>query len=346
MRQSTEKRARPAILFPIFAACALAGLLPLRIWQELTRTDPKTGFWGQQSPTTGVWEILRFNESRSILLLYLGLAALILVPLLAGFALRKRSVLDFGRRPRKLEGTAALLLGAAMVVDAVAALRFAIDVYLAVKEGRFLSGMEPVTRELTFGVMLQYYTRTGTLAAVMQAFAGAAGAVFLLQFALLDWFPARKKDPSRLLALAPLVWTMCRVLRRFSRTISFVRVPDLLLDLLMLICLMIFFLAFAQLLSGIEGEGKEFRLPAAGIPAAVLCLCCFIPRVALYFKTGGSLPQDALIEWCDPAVALFIACCLGSRFLVCARTPAVAAPQKSTAAEESQEAETEKANAE
>jgi hypothetical protein len=46
-------------------------------------------------------------------------------------------------------------------------------------------------------------------------------------------------------------------------------------------------------------------LPAAGIPAAVLALVCLVPRLVTYGFMGRA-PQDALIEWCDPAMAAFV----------------------------------------
>lgn len=318
MRQFIKKCGGPAILFPLFALGALGTLLPLRVWQELERMDPKSGFWGQWSPVKETWDILQFSQSRSILALYIGLAGLIIVPALAGFALRGRCVLDLGRRPRKAESIASLLLGASMVVDAVAAFQFAAGVYIKLQQGEVLSGMEIAAYNPVFRDYMQYYVRTGTVAAVFETLAGAAGAIFFLQLALRDWFPKRAKEPGKLLALMPLAWVMCRVLRRFSRTISFVRVPDLLLDLLLLICLAIFFLAFAQLLSGINGEGKESRLLGAGMPAAILALLCFVPRAALRLRNEppGVFPEDALIEWCDLAIALFLAIFLGGRLFV------------------------------
>ncbi|MDR3313874.1 MAG: hypothetical protein LBS96_05385 [Oscillospiraceae bacterium] len=334
MRQFLKKCSGSAVLFPIFSIGALVGLLPLRIWQECLRTDPATGFWGLLDAQSGKWGILQFSESRSIPLLYAGLAVLIVFPALAGFALRKRSVLDLGRRPRKAESIAAILLGAAMVADAATAIRFAVKVYLSLKNGQPIAGMDYAVTSSTGGV-LQYYIRTGALAALLETFAGAAGAAFLLQLALQDWFPGRKKDPSHLLALAPLFWVICRILRRFARTISYVRVPDLLLDLLLLACLMIFFLAFAQLLSGIEGEGKASRLLGAGIPAAVLGLLCFVPRIVLRLRSGADpLPQDSLIEWCDPALTVFITIFLAGRFLSAAPQspePSAEEPKKLTA---------------
>jgi hypothetical protein len=328
VRQFFEKCKGFSILFPIFALGATAGLLPLRIWQELERIDPATGFWAQWSEAAQGWTNLHFSESRSIPLLYAGLVALLLFPLLAGIALRKRTVLDLGRRPRRAESIFALLVAATLIVDAAAALRFTADVAVGLREGQYLSGMEYAS-----GGALQYYIRTGTFAAAVESLAALGGAALFAQIAFLDWFPQRKKDPSRLLLLMPLLWVICRILRRFARTISYIRVPDLLLDLLLLICLMLFLLPFAQIFSGINGEGKTSRLLGAGLPAAILALLCFVPRVALRLSGVSPLPQDARVEWCDPALALFIAAFLGGRLFLTKRCTAPAAPQTQTAGE-------------
>ena len=289
--QSTQ-RTLPGVLL-LFAALLLALLLPLRIWQQANLVEPGTGFW--------------LGSGLTVILLYAGLALLAAVPAGAAFALRKRTALDLTRKRRLAEGAAAALLAAAMVWDAVAAFRGALALFMGTGDA-FSEGIEAQSSSPAV-----YYIRSGAMACVLESVFGLVGAVFFGTLAAADCLPKKKIYLSRAMSLAPLVWAICRVLRRFSRTISYLRVSDLFLGLAMLVALMLFLLAFAQLVGNFNHAGKASVLFAAGIPAAVLALLCFVPRIVAYGLGNPAAPQDALIEWCDPAAALFIAAFLAGR---------------------------------
>ena len=278
----------PAASAILFAALLLAALLPLRLWQQLHLVEPGSGFW--------------LGGSVTIPLLYAGLGVLAAVPAAAAFAQRKRAALDLTRKRRVIEGAAAILAAAALAWDAVMAFGFALRLF-AERGGGFFDGLESQSSPMT------YYIRSGAMACVLESIFGVLSAVFFGQLAAADLLPRKKTYVGRALALAPFAWAVCRILRRFSRTIAYLRVSDLFLSLAMLVALMLFLLAFAQCVSGRGNGYKAAVLPAAGIPAAVLALLCFVPRVAaygLFGNAGDAIPQDALIEWCDPAMAAFI----------------------------------------
>lgn len=313
-----------------FAALLLAALLPVRLWQQLGLVEP-SGFWVEARHPT-------------VYALYAGLALLFLVPGALAFLHRGRTLLDLGRRQRLFEGVFALLLAAAMLADAYEACRFGMQVF----KNYTVHTLEPDYETLAG---FQYFVRSGTVAALAESVFGTLGAVFFANLFLVDCFPRKKTYLNRLTALAPLLWAVCRLLRRFSRTISYLRISDLFLDLLMLTALVVFFLAFAQTVSGINHEGKAPRLLAAGLPAAVLCLLTFVPRAAVYFFMGVSpVPQDALIELCSPALALFILAFLLGRVVTAEpgeAQPALPLPQEETApAQEEEEAAAEEVPAE
>ena len=273
----------------LFAALLLAVLMPLRLWQQINLVEPGTGFWSGSNAT--------------IPLLYAGLGVLAIVPMAAALFLRKRAAMDLSRRRRLFEGITAALAAAALVWDAVMAFRFAISLFDG--SGGGLDG-ESSSQAV-------YYIRSGALACVLESLFGLLGAVFFGQLAALDVLPNKKIYAGRALALAPFAWTVCRVLRRFSRTISYLRVSDLFLSLALLVALMLFLLAFAQNLNSRHSGTKAASLAAAGIPAAVLALLCFVPRFVSYNILGAEAPQDALTEWCDPTMALFILTYIGGR---------------------------------
>ena len=295
MNNDLQSRSRvlPASLV-LFAALLMALLLPLRLWQQIHLVEQDTGFW--------------LGGGITVTLLYAGMGALAALPAAAAFALRKRTALDLTRRRRILEGVAAALLAAAMVWDAFAAFRFAVRLFAGYGSGLFFEGMESQASSPA-----SFYVRSGAMAGVVEGVFGTLGALFFGELAIINFQPKKELFLSRAMALAPLVWVISRVLRRFSRTIAYLRVSDLFLELAMLVMLLLFFLCFAQLVGNYNGAGKQSLLFAAGACAAVLALVCFVPRLVTYGFLGFAAPQDAVIEWCDPAVALFILAFLGGR---------------------------------
>ncbi|MCL2107359.1 MAG: hypothetical protein FWH26_09945 [Oscillospiraceae bacterium] len=296
MGKDNAKRANILSWLFLFAGGLLAALLPLRVYQLMNLVEAETGFWIGKSPT--------------VPLLFAGVALLCALPALTGILLQKRTALDLGRRSRRPEGVFALLLAAAMVADAVSAFQFAREVYVNFTHNVFVEGIKPLG-----GQNLQYFVRTGTIAAVLESIFGLLGALFFVELGIYDFLPKRSRPLNRFLMLMPLFWTICRILRRFSRTISYLRVSDLFLSLLLLSGMLVFLLAFAQTLGGINAQGKQSRLFAAGIPVFALSFLCFVPRFLLLVM-GRPLSQDALVEWCDPALALFILVFLGGRLLI------------------------------
>jgi len=292
----------PAVWLLLFGALMLAITLPLRIWQQMYIVEAGTGFWAVQGHVT-------------VILLYIALGVLAALPFAGGIALRNQLTLDLRRDFRPAEGIAALLAALAVAAGAATALHFAFLIFT----GRLVpDDIRPQVDQ-----MMQYYIRTGAMAALLEALFGAGAALFFANLALADFRPA-KTQVRRLLALMPVLWTVSRILRRFSRTISFLRVSDLFLTLAALVLLMIFFLAFAQLLGGINDAGKEWRLAAAGIPAAVLLVLCYLPRLIAYVFMNGVPSRDAVMELADPAIALFICVFLYGRLLYGTKQAAVA----------------------
>jgi len=288
---------RPALVGLLFAAGMLLLLLPLRIWQQLRLVEDLTGFW--------------IEKDFTVALLYVGLALLAALPCAAALSLRGSATLELTRSRRTLEGVTAALAAIALAWDAVMAFGYA---------ARLFSGQGGAYFEVLEGQSsspMSYYIRSGAMACLLEGVFALLSTLFFLRLAAIDVRPQKNAYLGRAMALAPFAWSVCRILRRFARTIAYLKVSDLFLTLAMLAALMIFLLAFAQNVAGRTSGYKPAALLAAGIPAAVLALLCFVPRVIAYGLPGGmssgTIPQDALIEWCDPAMAAFVLAFVGGR---------------------------------
>lgn len=107
----------------------------------------------------------------------------------------------------------------------------------------------------------------------------------------------------RIPALAPICWAGFRMVHHFVRKISFTKVSDLFLELLMLGAMMLFFMAFASVTSAIYSEGTSWRICGFGLPAALIAGMLSLPRMVFtlvdksaYINPNHPLqPTDCLI---------------------------------------------------
>ena len=88
-----------------------------------------------------------------------------------------------------------------------------------------------------------------------------------------------KASKHRILAITPVGWAGFRMICRFVRQISFVRVSDLFLELVMLAFMLIFFMALAQVVSGVYSDGFSWRIPSFGAAAALVAVILSVPRL-------------------------------------------------------------------
>ncbi|MBR6361456.1 MAG: hypothetical protein IKS04_06630, partial [Clostridia bacterium] len=129
-------------------------------------------------------------------------------------------------------------------------------------------------------------------------------------------------------------WFILKLVVRFTRTVSYIRVSDLAMEMISLVFLAIFFMAFAQANSKVESQGTAWKLEGFGFPAALLCLNMFVPRIVITlagkaeFKYILSYPDFA-----DIAIALFIIATVLTRIIPNAANIIVTPAQEDETAE-------------
>ena len=176
------------------------------------------------------------------------------------------------------------------------------------------------------GVMLDAYncfiqiTSQDIISASSSSSADSSGLVFIAEgiFAVLSalyfimlWLTYLKGKTNgseiRLLALAPVIWSILRLVSRFMRTISYIRVPELLFEMIAIAFMILFFNAFAQVNTGLGDKNGEWRIGAYGLPAALMALICFVPRMIVTISGNADLLySQSSLQFCDLGVALFI----------------------------------------
>lgn len=239
----------------ISVLAVLASLIicvPLRVYQYFKLINPATGFYDK--------------SGLSIVIVYILLAAATVICI--GFSYFKHKSIQ------------------TVTIGKNSKIFFALSIVMAI-------GVAVDTFGMLFDYMNLYTTKVSGFISISDYVASQGGTLMLLQaifgaisviFFLVSGLSALNKGTTlklRILALAPVIWCVFKLLFRFKRTISFINVSDLLLELFAIVFSMMFFLAYAQVKSTIEAESVFWKLFAYGLPAAMFTLICFLPRFIL-----------------------------------------------------------------
>ncbi|MBR3817870.1 MAG: hypothetical protein IKJ41_01870 [Clostridia bacterium] len=253
----------------IFAATAIIAL-PVRTLQFFTVLESNTGFFAEND-----W---------SVYILATVCAVAILAFLILGFS--KRKTLDYSLEAVKRPGQGILGFTAA-----IGLLMNAVDIFVKIMNSNSFAE-DTKTTNLIFG---------------MQAVFALLSAIYFV--ALGTSYISGKSNGSeyRLISLAPVIWSIFRLIFRFTRTISYIRVSDLMLEMIMLVFFILFFMAFAQVNSRVDAEKKEWKIAAYGLSSALLALLCFVPRfIVMITGNANLLHEQSPAEYCDFGIALFV----------------------------------------
>lgn len=268
----------------IAAACVSALILiPVRVYQYFRVLEPETGFY----------DVINW----SVYLSYILIGAVIVASVTLCVINKKGFSLDFTLKKGTFLAIASFVAAVSLVADCVNSIEMVREAF----ENSTETGL----------------VKSGFLPRVLEALMALGSAIYFLVLAM----GSRKGNSlgceNKLLALFPVFWCVCRLIVRFLRTISFLNVSDLFYEILMLVFLMLFFMAFAHVNSKTGNVGFDWKLLGYGLPAAVLCLVCFIPRLVVSISGNADmLSTHSPVEFCDLGTALFIIATISTRLKI------------------------------
>lgn len=132
------------------------------------------------------------------------------------------------------------------------------------------------------------FMTSGTIPSLLQSFFAVLSAVFFLILAKDMIKGTDTASKRKVLATMPVWWAGARLIGRFVRQISFMEISDLFLELLMLACMLIFFMALAQVITGVYSDGFRWRIIGFGYTASLLALTTSLPRLIFSFVSDGA----------------------------------------------------------
>lgn len=258
----------------LFFAVAAIIALPLRVLQSFTIIEGGTGFYSENNWTVGV--------------LYAVLIIAVLAILVFAFAKRKK--LDFSLETVKRPGISwiSLIAACGIMLDAYNCFIgiIATDETVAISDSAADSSKLILTAQGIFAVL---------------------SAIYFIMLWLTFLKGKTNGSEIRLLALAPVIWNIFRLVSKFMRTISYIRVPELLFEMITIAFMILFFNAFAQVNTGLGEKNGEWKIGAYGLPAALMALICFVPRMILTVSGNTDLLySQSTLQFCDMGIALFI----------------------------------------
>lgn len=261
----------------VFAAAVLVAL-PTRVYQLLALVDASNGFFKESDVTVPV--------------LYAVVVVFGLLFLVLSFVSKEvpSPKLPTGKNP--VLGIASFIITAGLGWDMFRTLR---DI-IPVNQGNatiFISLLKTNLAE-----------QGGTFAILRFVFAFFA-IIYFIVFGISHLNGKASYKEFKLLALSPLCWSMTVLITKLMNAISFIKISELLFEIFMFVFLMLFFLTFARISSGVFTEDSMWGIYGYGLTATFLASIVTIPRIVIVL-VGLDAVEGYEFDFAHLAVLIFV----------------------------------------
>ena len=277
--------------FIAIAALSLCLLLPLRVYQTTSLIEPDTGFFSQSHFTVTLFYIIGA----------VVIASLMILSFLNSKAVRTRNCVAKSKALGVVSAFAAL----SITLNAVTSFIDFVEIIKLCEQN--MTGAFEYSLIVKIAALIPHLVKEGGAALIFQSVFGALAALFFWVYTVSCFNKNAKISSFSVLSVAPTIWAVARIIFRFVEKISFVNISDLLLELIMLVFLIMFFLSFAQVVTRVSPEVSAWRLFGCGLPAAIVAFLISVPRLFLIVVGHSDLIVEGYeFELCDLAIAIFI----------------------------------------
>lgn len=270
-------------LNPLLGLYIAAGLLiaaiPVRLYQHLTIIEQDTGFYKA--------------VDRSVYVMYI-LAALALCFSYAVAVLAKN--VPASKSPYRkniILALTSILLGVGIVLDVVSAM------------SDFIINARSFA---TAGISFLGTADQGQIPILFESVLGVFAAIYLLVFGISYIDGRTTYSQYKFLAVTPFFWAIARLVGRLITKIAYVNVSDLMLEIFGIAFMMIFFMAFARISSGLSTKKAMRNAFASGAASAFLLGAANIPRLLLLISGNAyKITSGYGVSVCDLVFVFFAA---------------------------------------
>lgn len=270
-------------LYPLLGLYIAAGLLivaiPVRLYQHLTIIEQTTGFYKA--------------VDRSVYVMYVLAALAVIASYIVSTLAKNVPASKSPYRKNKFLAVTSIILGIGTVLDVVSA------------ASSFIINARNFTAA---GISILGTADGGQIPILFEAVLGIFAAIYFLVFGISYIDGRTTYSQYKFLAITPFFWAMSRLVVRLISKISYVNVSDLMLELFGIAFMMIFFMSFARISSGLSNKKAMRSVYSSGAVAAFLLGTANIPRLLLYVSGNiGKITLGFSLSLCDLAFVFFAA---------------------------------------
>lgn len=261
----------------VFAAAVLV-CLPARVYQLLALVDATNGFFKESDVTVPV--------------LYAVVVVFGLLFLVLSFISKEVP------SPKLPTGKNVVLGVASFVVTA----GFGYDMF------NILSNVLPANQgnaAIFMSLLKTNLADNGGTFALLRLVLAFFAIVYFIVFGLSHLNGKASYKEFKLLALSPLCWSMSVLVIKLMNAISFIKVSELLFEIFMLVFVMLFFLTFARISSGVFTEDSMWGIYGYGLVASLLGAIVTIPRIVMSI-VGLAAVEGYEFSFAHLAIVVFI----------------------------------------
>lgn len=276
LKGSSEAVKMKYLLF-VFAAAVLV-VLPTRVYQLLALVDPVTGFYTSSDIT--------------ITVLGAALAIFVLLFMLLSFISKEvpSPKLPVGKNP--VLGITGAVMAAALVYDIV-----------SVERAIFPTRQNSVS--IYISILKSNLAGSAGVFSILQMVFALFAVIYFAVFAISHLNGKASYREFKLLALSPLCWAMTKLVSRMMHAISFLSVSELLFEIFTLVFLMLFFLTFARISTGVFTQDSMWGIYGYGLSAALFTALITVPRLVV-LAVGLEPVKGNEFDFSDLACLVFI----------------------------------------
>lgn len=270
-------------LNPLLGLYVAAGLLiaaiPVRLYQQLTIIEQDTGFYKA--------------VDRSVYVMYILAALALCFSYAVAFLAKNIPASKSPYRKNIILALTSILLGVGIVLDVVSAMS---DFIINAKSFA------------TAGISLLGTADQGQIPILFETVLGIFAAIYLLVFGISYIDGRTTYSQYKFLAITPFFWAIARLVGRLITKIAYVNVSDLMLEIFGIAFMMIFFMSFARISSGLSNKKAMRSVFASGAVAAFLLGTANIPRLLLLVSGNAyKITSGYSISICDLIFVFFAA---------------------------------------
>lgn len=243
-------------LIPVMYASTLL-LIVLRCLQLVKFIDSDTGFL-----TGGYFLNAVFYGVIAVVCLYF---------VIVSFLSKEGGKVELIALKDKNAAIAATVFGASLLYDFADSFMDGLVIYTEMPVETYRSAAE----------FLKALMAKGALPYTLQSIFALLSAIYVIILAKSFLKGSGHAHNRKLLATAPIAWASFKLITRFIKQISYIKVSDLFLELIMIACMILFFVALSQVISGVYSDVSRWRITALGFSGAMLSLCISVPRLVL-----------------------------------------------------------------